>query len=359
MTIKKHLLAYDQYPDVQGSRVSRRQVLSAVCGTSTIGLAGCGSSSQSGAPSQSGSRYGCTDIDDESTAFYDGDNPVPYRFKVPEVMEVKNVNRAADPGRVVFTHRWDDRRGSDVYTHSIDLSIGYSIFQTDQHEVRPMLLRENDPRGRVLGKRTAKGHSVGLLQRDATETAVRVALVIPDETIDGWNFFELEVEASAILQGRRQIEDDARSDDPDQTCQEALRALAVDVIDSVRVVSSTEEETTLSITPSSATVRRGESVELTVESSGVKWVDLLITDDDDQFDYRGSLEVGDNPTELRVAPPADSSSLAAVSVAEGGRLYTADATDEFVPGNYSVVLRAPGTDGLVRASTTLTIEPAG
>jgi len=184
-------------------------------------------------------------------------------------------------------------------------------------------------------------------------------LTIPS-TADGTRIFvDLTVETSAILEGdENQHEDpDIRSDDPDQTCQEALRTMAIDVIDSVAVVSPAEVETTLGITPASATVRRGESVDLTVEASDVQWVELLVTGGE-EFEYWASLAVGDETTTLRVAPPTDGPSSETISATEGGRLE-ADIFDDFVPGDYSVVIRAPGTNGLVSASTNLTVEPAG
>lgn len=332
------------------NHVSRRRVLGTVCGSGAVGLAGCGSFLSSG------QEYVCTNIDDEATEPYDeGDHPIPYAFEVPEVMETDEVFSSDNGGRIWFIQRWKDRRGLDTYNHSIDLKVEYRSFQ---RAVKPMTFRESDPRGSVLGKRTADGHGVGLIQRDDSQSSLRLGLMIPS-TADGNQIFgEFEVEASAILQGDQQIRDDVESDDPDQTCFEALRTVAIDVVDSVPVVSAAEEETTLSITPSSATVRRGESVDLTLEASGVGWADLLV-EGDGEFEYRGSLAVGDGPTTLRVAPPTDQDSLDAISVAEGEQLDAHDAGGAFSPGTYAVEIRAPGTDGLVRATTSLTVESAG
>jgi len=329
--------------------ISRRRVLGTICGTGAVGLAGCSSSSGSG------SSYACTDIDDEPTERYDqGDNPIPYTFEIPEMMSVENVNDAENAGRVAFTRGWKDHRGiDDTYRHSIDLEVDYGL---SRGAVVPMTITTTETGVTVLGKRNADGMGVGLIERDATETMVRLEIPIPS-TVDGAaGFVRLRVEASAILQGRRVVEEDARSDDPDQTCQEALRAVAVAVIDSVPVVSPADAETTLDITPSSATVRRGGSVDFTIEASAVGGVDLLI-DADGEFSHEGSLAVGDDPLRLTVAPPDDDGGdVITARDAEGSR--TLEHTEEIPPGTYSVTAQAPGTDGHVRSSASLTVEPA-
>lgn len=330
------------------SHISRRQILGTICGTGAVGLAGCGSFLQSGSP------YVCTAIDDESTGRYDEeDNPIPYTFEIPEVMSVENVNRSENGGRVAFAQEWEDRRGSEVYSHTLDLEVGYRSFQA---AVKPMMFGSR--RGSIVGKRTADGYGVGLIQRDASESGVRLEVTIPSMTNGNRVFRTLDVEVSAILQGDQRIEADARSDDSDQTCEEAMRTLAVDVVDSVPAVSPAEGQTTLGITPSSATVRRDESVDLTVETSGVGWIDLVI-EGDGEFVYQGSLAVESDPVTLTVAPPTSGSTIDAVSVAESGQLDAYNAGGAFTPGAYSVEMLAPGTDEPVRASTSLTVEPAG
>ncbi len=333
---------------VTDDRVSRRRILGTVGGFGAAGVAGC-------MELLAGETYYCTAIDDEPTETYgDADSPVPYPFDIPEVMSTEDVTPWDVGGRVEFAKRWDDRRGLDTYNHSIRLQVN---FTRSQGAVKPRRFTDRDPQGSVLGKRTANGHGVGLIQRDTIDTAADLELLIPSTADGNPVYWDLRVEASAILQGDQHVEDDVLSDDPDQTCQEALRTLGVDTIDSMPVISPAEEETTLSITPPSATVRRGETVDLTVEASGIWGVDLLV-DGDGEYSYDGSLSAEGGPLTLTVAPPTGGGGADAVTAGDEDRLRTVNSGGEFSAGTYSVTALAPGTDGLVSESATLTVEPA-
>lgn len=327
---------------------SRRRLLGGVSVAGVTGLAGC-----LGALFGESSSYACTDIDDGPTREY-SDTLLPFTFEAPEAMSEEEAFEGETSAEVELAKRWSERNpgsGRSTLNHAVSLTLTYV---SGNREYKPSMFRGMDP-GTVIGKRVIDGVRVGIIQRDASETGVRLGMWFP-ATVDGTRVFhEARFVIDARLQGSYQAEEDARSNDPDQTCRAAVQTVVEDVVDSVPAISPAESETTLGISAASGSVRRGESVDLTVEAAGVDWVDVLA--EGPEFDFNGTLAVGEAPVTLTMAPRTDEGG-ADVITADDAQLHTSDSIGETKPGSYTVVVRGPGDDGAVSTSTSLTVEPA-
>ena len=330
-------------------RVSRRRLLAGVGSAGAAGVAGC-----LGGALESGGSYVCTDIDDEPTDRRE-DTPLPFTLEVPAVMSEEDRLARNNARRVTFSKGWKDLNpggGQDALNHSVDLRVNQVASGS---AYKPVTLREFDPDGTVLGKRLVDGTPVGLVERDSSRDRYLLGLWYP-LTVDGERVFrDTTFRIDARFQGRQEFVEDARGDGPDQTCTGAIREVLVATVDSASTVSSAETETSLDISPSAASVRRGESVEMTVDAAGVEWVDLLVRGE--EFDYLGTLAVDGSAT-VTVAPRTDDGAVGVVTTPDEDRLHTSNATDATEPGAYTVLVRAPGLNGLVRATASLTVVPA-
>lgn len=331
-----------------GDGFSRRRLLGGVGVAGVTGLAGC-----LGALFGENSSYACTDIDDGPTREY-SDTLLPFTFEAPEAMSEEEAFEGETSAEVELAKQWSQRNpgsGRSTLSHSVSLTVTYVSANS---EYKPSMFRGMDP-GTVIGKRVVDGTRVGIIQRDASETNVRLGMWFP-ATVDGTRVFhEAGFETDARIQGSYQAEEDARSNDPDQTCRAAVQTVVEDAVDSVPAISPAESETTLGITAASDSVRRGESVDLTVEAAGVDWVDILAEGPD--FNFNGTLAVGEGPVTLMMAPRTDDGAIDVLTTADA-QLHTSDSIGETQPGSYTVEIRAPGNDGAVSTSTSLTVEPA-
>lgn len=184
---------------------SRGEGLWGAAAAGTVGLAGC----LSFVPGVGGrSEYSCTAIDDEGTGRYEpGDGPIPFAFEYPSVMERHDSFGDGRRGRLEYGMGWqrpNPGAGWDVLRHSIRLLVAYA---GQGAETKPMLFPNPEPnRGSVLGKRVIDGRPAALLQRDATETGVRLELWYP-ATVDGTPVYdEVTVEVETLLQGDRRLD---------------------------------------------------------------------------------------------------------------------------------------------------------
>ncbi len=333
--------------------LTRRRLLAGVGVAGAGGFAGCA------ALFAENPDYSCTDVDDEATERVT-DTPLPFAFDVPEVMEREEVFDRNNQTRVTYTQRWKQPNpgsGRDTLNHSVDLQVKQVGTNLDS---RPMLSSGREPVPEILGKRRIDGSPVALIGRDLDGTEATIELYYPT-TVDGERVYRrTSVESEALIQGSQYDNQDARSDDPDQTCGEAMREVATAVVDSVSTIEPAQTETELSLTAAADTVARGESVDLTVEASGVEWVDLLIDGEtgEDPYTYRGVVGIGNDPVTVTMTPSTDRDVGGVVTAPDGVQLDTLTSTDETRPGSYSVLVRAADTEGLIDATTMLTVEPA-
>lgn len=334
-------------------RVSRRRLLGAVSALGIGSVAGC-LGVLSGEPG-----YVCTAIDDESTVQVGEDEtPIPFSFERPSVMDQTDANPTDgfDGGIVTFERKWtqsSDRRNSPI-RNEIRLRLRYS---RGGDRKGPRYLRDDGTTVSVMDKRTYEGETIGVLELESNNRESSLSLLLPT-TRDGERAYdEFALKAEANLGGYEDDVNRALGEDGDQTCGGALRSVTRNVLSSVSGLSPAETETTLSLSPSSTSVRRGEEVEFTVQASGVDWVDLTIGNTTmDGYSFLGAFSVGEDPVPITVSPPTEGNNSEVVTVPDDVTVNVVNSVGDFTPTSYPVQVAAPGNDGLVTKSATLSVE---
>ncbi len=317
----------------------------------SAGLAGCLDALGSAA----GGDYTCTQLADESTERVEAEEtPVPLSFERPAVMEQTETNRGSSGGgRVAFAQRWTEqstRQERDLLQNELRLSVVYGPGGPGRG---PRYVYPDFRTVSVVGKRSFEGTPVGVVEVEGDGRRSWLEVVLP-RTRDGQRVYDtFEVEANAAIQGRGEEVEAALGEDGDQTCSEALRAVTTGVVDSVPELSPPGTETSLSLSPSSASAGDGPA-EFTLQAEGIEWIDLTIGSRRSEYRFLGTVQVGDGPTPVTVRRSDDPSEI--VSVPEDATLNVVTSTGGVAAGSYPVRALAPGSDGLVEATATLSVE---
>lgn len=334
-------------------RPTRRRLLRAAGVASAGGLGGLAGCLDA-LGNVGGGDYVCTQLDDESTERVGADGtPVPLSFERPEVLERTESNAGSSGGgRVEFTREWTQQstRQEGLLQNELQLSVVYGPGGPVRE---PRYVFPDFRTVTVVGKRSFEGTPVGAVELEGRNRESWLEVRLP-RTRDGQRVYdEFGVEATAAVMGREEEVAAALSDDSDQTCGDALRAVTTAVVDSVPELSPPETDTSLSLSPSSASVQSGGTAEFTLQVEGVDWVDLVVGDRQSEYSFIGALEVSDGPTPVTVE---ESGGSGVVSVPEDTTLNVVRSSGELVAGSYPVRALAPGTDGLVEATATLSVE---
>lgn len=331
---------------------SRRRLLRAGSVVGVGGLAGCLGSLFGG------SDYSCTQLAEEPTEEVPTDaTPLPFAFERPTVMEQTESYQGDDGGGTVeYAKTWkqfDDSAGEGGLNHRLSLELKYFVYGGG--EARPPV-RGGTVDTRAVGKREVDGEVVGVFGTDDRET--RLTLFLPN-TVDGERVYDsLEIVSEASLQGDQDARDRARGDESERTCEAVMASVAMTALDSIDAISPAETETTASLSPTSATVARGDSVTLTAAAGGVDWVDLQVdtAGEREGFSFSGSVAVPDGEFPITITPPSDDRGADVISTPEDVRLHTVNSIGPFAAGKYTVELAGVGSDGFVTATTELTVE---
>jgi hypothetical protein len=313
-------------------------------------LAGC-----SGLLGPAEPKYTCTQLADESTTNVSADaTPIPFAFEYPSVMSEESRVPSDRGGTVRYNHTWsrNDPNANGRLNQELRLVLRYF----PGGDFRPPFLGST-VQARVLGKRTFEGDPVGVFRLDDSPYERRLRMFLP-RTVDRqltYDRFELVTEAS--FEGREERRKKLQGGD-EAACTDSLVSVTTAVLDSIPEIEPADSETTVSLSPSSATVQRGGSVELTVDVGGAKWVDLAVGNRETSFNFSGSVRVPEDSFSITIAPPTSERGADVVSTEEGVRLVTIDSVGEFTAGAYPVRLGAPGASELVTATTELTVNSA-
>ena len=330
---------------------TRRRVLGGLTLAGVGGAAGCASLLGPAEP-----KYTCTQLAEESTTEVSADaTPIPFAFAYPSVMSEDSRVPSDRGGTVRYNHTWSrtNPNGNGRLNQELRLVLRY----LPGGDYRPPFLGST-VQAKVFGKRSFRGEPVGVFRLDDPPYGRHLRLFLP-RTVDGgrvYDRFEMVTEAS--FQGReRRIEKLQGGDEA--ACTDALASVARGVLDSIPELEPAASETSLSLSPSTATVQRGGSVELTAEVGGANWVDLAVGTRETSFNFSGSVEVPEDSFSVSIAPPTGERGADVVSTPEGVRLVTIDSVGEFTAGTYPVRLGAAGPDEFVTATTELTVESSG
>lgn len=328
---------------------TRRRLLRAASIAGVGAVAGC----LGGGPATD-PGYTCTQLDEEPTERVAEDgSAIPFTFERPSILERQRDDRYDSGGRTEYRYRWtgpNPRRGRERPLR-FDLYLRLRYVERQSGLPTLGLYREDEV---AIDKYEHDGEVFPVVEHDDGGWTALLASFVP-QTRSGERVYDrLTVEAEPILRGPEEVIEAAAGDDAEQTCGEAMRAVARSVVGSVEAFSEVETETTLSLSPSSATVRPGETVEVTMEAAGVDWVELTIGQQNTAaYNFLGAMAAPDEAVSVTIAPPAGGSDV--VIVPDGVELDVVNSVGDFTPGEYQMRVSGPGDGDTVSATTTLTV----
>ncbi len=301
-------------------------------------------------------EYTCTQLDDEPTERVGTDrSALPFEFERPPVME-RRENRQFDNGggRAEYRYRWtepDPRRGRNRPLR-FDLDLGLRYVQGQSNLPTLGLYRQDTA---AIVKYEHDGEVFPVVEVDRGGWSATLRSFVPVTRGGERVYDEFTVEAEAVLRGPEDVIEEAAGAGEDQTCGEAMRSVALSTVDSVGAFSAVETETALSLSPSAAAVRPGQTVAVTMRAEGVDWVEVTIGQQNTAaYNFLGAMAAPEEPVTITVAPPAGGSDV--VRVPDGVELSVVNSIGEFTPGEYPLRVSGPGDGETVTATTTLTVE---